>query len=452
MLDPSWNGREARGQQRSEETKLAMIERRAAFALAAGAATAALIRPAAASDAGPLARAARPEDAGFSRDRLGRVTTWLQSEVDAGRIPGAVVAIGRGGKLAFHEPVGFRDRDARAPMPADAIFRIASMTKPFASLALMMLAEEGKVMLWHPVSRYLPEFKGQKVGLEGTPAERESTVQDLLRHTAGLTYGALPGPGPAPHPVQSAYIAAKVTDRSLGSAEFIARLAAQPLMFQPGTTWEYSHATDVVGRIVEVVSGQDLDAFIRARISAPLGLADTGFWAPPEAANRVALAQVDPVTKARQAIPDALAKPAMFSGGGGMVSTAMDYARFCQMLLNGGRLGEVPLASRSTIDLMTANHLPEGTQYGPGLLVRFGGLAPAPVTGYGFGLGFAVRTAQGRSPVPGNVGDYFWGGAYGTYFWIDPKEELYAVLMLQGPADRIQYRYAMRQLVYQALV
>ncbi|TDH63651.1 class A beta-lactamase-related serine hydrolase [Dankookia rubra] len=429
-----------------------MLERRAAFAAAAGLATASLIRPAAAAtDSGPLARATRPEDAGLSRDRLGRVTAWLQSEVDAGRIPGAVVAIGRGGKLALHEPVGFRDREARAPMPADAIFRIASMTKPFASLALMMLAEEGKVMLWHPVSRYLPEFKGQKVGLEGAPVEREATLQDLLRHTAGLTYGALPGPGPAPHPVQSAYVAAKVADRSLTSAEFTARLAAQPLMFQPGTTWEYSHATDVVGRIVEVVAGQDLDAFIRARISAPLGLADTGFWAPPEAANRVARAQVDPVTNARQAIPDALEKPRMFSGGGGMVSTAMDYARFCQMLLNGGRLGEAQLASRSTIQLMSANHLPEGTQYGPGLLVRFGGLAPAPVTGYGFGLGFAVRTAQGRSPVPGNVGDYFWGGAYGTYFWIDPKEELYAVLMLQGPSDRIQYRYAMRQLVYQAL-
>ena len=158
------------------------------------------------------------------------------------------------------------------------------------------------------------------------------------------------------------------------------------------------------------------------------------------------------MTSKRQDIPEALDKPRMFSGGGGMVSTAMDYARFCQMLLYGGRLGEAQVASRATIQLMSANHLPEGTQYAPGLLTRFGGLAPAPVTGYGFGLGFAVRTAQGRSPVPGNVGDYFWGGAYGTYFWIDPKEELYAVLMLQGPSDRIQYRYAMRQLVYQALI
>ena len=211
-----------------------MFERRATFALAAGAATAALIRPAAAaSEAGPLARAARPEDVGLSRDRLGHVTAWLRSEVEAGRIPGAVVAVGRAGKLVLHEPVGFRDREARAPMPVDAIFRIASMTKPFASLALMLLAEEGKVMLWHPVSRYLPEFKGQKVGLEGAPVERESTVQDLLRHTAGLTYGALPGPGPAPHPVQSAYVAAKVADRSQTSAEFIARLA-RPAADVPG--------------------------------------------------------------------------------------------------------------------------------------------------------------------------------------------------------------------------
>ncbi|WP_158292444.1 serine hydrolase domain-containing protein [Paracraurococcus ruber] len=429
-----------------------MLARRAALTLAAGAAAAPLLRPAPArADAGALPRAARPEDAGFQRDRLARITGWLGAEVEAGRIPGAVVAVGRGGKLALHEAVGFRDRDARAPMPVDGIFRIASMTKPFASLALMLLAEEGRVMLWHPVSRYLPEFKDQKVGTDRAPLEREATLQDLLRHTAGLTYGALPGPGPAPHPVQAGYVQARVADRDQTAAEFITRLAGQPLMFQPGSTWEYSHATDVVGRVVEVVSGQDLDAFIRARISAPLGLADTGFWAPQDAAGRAARAQVDPVTKARQPIPDVLEKPRWFSGGGGMVSTAMDYARFCQMLLNGGRLGEAQVASRATIQLMTANHLPEGTQYGPGLLTRFGGLAPAPVTGYGFGLGFAVRTAQGRSPVPGNVGDYFWGGAYGTYFWVDPKEELYAVLMLQGPSDRIQYRYGLRQLVYQAL-
>lgn len=430
-----------------------MLQRRATLTLVAGAALAAAsgagARPAAAQ---PLARAGRPGEVGFSAERLGRLAAWMGAEIEAGRIPGAVVAIGRGGKLAYHEAFGWRDRDARAPMPPDAVFRIASMTKPFASLALMVLAEEGRVALWHPVSRYLPEFKDVAVGVERAPAEREMLVLDLLRHTAGLTYGALPVPGLAPHPVKQAYTQAKVGDPDQTAEEFIARLARQPLMFQPGTHWEYSHATDVVGRIVEVVSGTDLDRFIRERISAPLGLKDTGFWAPPEAAERVARAQVDPATGRKQAIPDALEKPRWFSGGGGMVSTAMDYARFCQMLLGGGRLDEAGIVARRTLALMTADHLPPSTQYGPDLYPLFGGLAPAPSTGYGFGLGFAVRTAEGRSPVPGNVGDYFWAGAYGTYFWVDPKEDMYAVLMLQGPSDRLRYRYAMRQLVYGALV
>ncbi|MBD0272641.1 MAG: beta-lactamase family protein [Acetobacteraceae bacterium] len=408
---------------------------------------------AAAGEPPPLPRAGRPEEAGFSADRLGRLGGWMRAEVEAGRIPGAVVAIGRGGKLAYHEAFGFRDRDAEAPMAVDAVFRIASMTKPFASLALMALAEEGRVMLWHPVSRYLPGFKDAKVGPERAPAEREMTVLDLLRHTAGLTYGALPvAGGVGAHPVQAAYVEAKVADPDQTMESFISRLAAQPLMFQPGTHWEYSHATDVVGRIVEVVSGQDLDGFIRDRISAPLGLKDTGFWAPAEAADRAARPQVDPATGRKQAIPDPLRKPRWFSGGGGMVSTAADYARFCQMLLNGGSLGEARIVSRKTIALMTANHLPPDTRYGPGLWPLFVGLAPSPAAGYGFGLGFAVRLEEGRSPVPGSVGDYFWTGAYGTYFWVDPKEEMYAILMLQGPWDRLQYRYAMRQLVYGALV
>ncbi len=434
-----------------------MLHRRAALSLVAGAAIATGLggtgNRAAASNAPALPRAGRPEEAGLSADRLGRLGTWMRAEVEAGRIPGAVVAIGRGGRLAYYEAFGYRDRETRAPMPVDAVFRIASMTKPIASLALMMLVEEGRVMLWHPVSRYIPEFKDVKVGMERAPAQREMTVQDLLRHTSGLTYGALPVAGGAgANPVQLAYTEAKVSDPNQTIEEFIARLARQPLMFQPGTHWEYSHATDVVGRIVEVVSGMDLDRFIRERISQPLGLKDTGFWAPPEAADRIAKAQVDPVTGRVQPIPDALRKPRWFSGGGGMVSTAMDYARFCQMLLNGGELGETRLVSRKTIELMTADHLPPGTQYGPGLFPVFGGIAPSPVTGYGFGLGFAVRTHVGRSPVPGSIGDYFWAGAYGTYFWVDPKEEVYAVLMLQGPSDRLQYRYALRQLTYQALV
>lgn len=442
-----------------------MLRRRATLSLVGSAALAsgfgggARGSAAAETQASALPRAGRPEEAGFAADRLGRVTAWLRAEVEAGRIPGAVVAIGRGGKIAYHEAVGFRDRDARAPMPLDAIFRIASLTKPFTSLAAMMLVEEAKLMLWHPVSRYLPEFREQVVGTERQPARRQMMVLDLMRHTSGLTYGALPvAGGAAVDPVQQAYAEAKVADPGQTLEQFVARLARMPLKHQPGTHWEYSHSTDVLGRIVEVVSGMDLDSFVRERISRPLGLADTGFWIPPEAADRIARAQVDPATGRRQVISDALERPRIFSGGGGMdglvggmVSTAMDYARFCQMLLNGGQLGQAKLVSRKTVELMTADHLPPGVEYGAGLFPVFGGLAPSPVTGYGFGLGFAVRTHMGRNPVPGSVGDYFWGGATGTYFWVDPREDLYAVMMMQGPSDRLYYRYGLRQLVYQAL-
>ncbi|MDO9708479.1 serine hydrolase domain-containing protein [Paracraurococcus lichenis] len=427
-----------------------MLPRRAALTLVAGAAATGLARPAAAQ--GDLQRAARPEDVGLARDRLARIPAWLQAEVEANRIPGAVVAIGRGSRLAMLEAVGFRDRDAKAPMQRDSLFQIASMTKPVTSLAAMMLVEEGRLMLWHPVSRYIPEFKETKVGTERAPLEREPTVLDLLRHTSGLTYGALPVPGGAGvHPVQEAYGTAKVNDLGQTGAEFAANIARQPLMAQPGTLWEYSHSTDVLGRVVEVASGQPLDAFFQERILGPLGMADTAFWVPPEKAARLAAAQVDPVTNRRQAMLPVTDRPKWFWGGQGLVSTAGDYVRLCQMFLNGGRLGEAQLVSRRTVALMASDHQPPGVQFGPGLLRLFGGLAPAPVTGYGFGLGFAVRTLEGRSPVPGNVGDYFWAGAFGTYFWIDPKEELYAVLMLQGPSDRVQYRYAMRQLVYGAL-
>jgi CubicO group peptidase (beta-lactamase class C family) len=468
-------GRRPRAERGNGRTGDTMLHRRATLSLIAGVAAlgggaaprlAAAQAPAAAQDpaaraASALPRAARQEEVGLSAERLDSITGWLRAEVEAGRIPGAVVAIGRGGRLAYHEAVGFRDRDAGAPMAPDAIFRIASLTKPFTSLAALILVEEARLMLWHPVSRYLPEFREQAVGMERAPARRGMTVLDLLRHTSGLTYGALPvAGGAAVDPVQQSYGEAKVNDPDQTLAEFTAKLARQPLRFQPGTHWEYSHSTDVLGRVVEVVSGMDLDRFVRERISRPLGLADTGFWIPAEAAGRAAKAQVDPATGRRMDISDALERPRLFSGGGGMagpagnaamVSTAMDYALFCQMLLNGGHLGAARVASRKTVELMTADHLPPDVRFGPGLFPLFGGLAPAPETGYGFGLGVAVRTHQGRSPVPGSVGDYHWGGATGTYFWVDPREELFAVVMMQGPSDRLQYRYAMRQLVYQAL-
>ena len=406
-----------------------------------------LANPARAAD---LTVSAKPEEQGFSAKRLERIAPWFQAEVDAGRIPGAVLLIARKGQVVYHQAVGFRDRDARAPMEKDAIFRIASMTKPFTSVAIMMLAEEGKIMLWHPVSRYLPEFKGQVVGMDRAAAEREVTVLDLLRHTSGLTYSARAG-DPNPNPVQKAYSEAKVAARDQTIQEFIAKIAKLPLMYQPGTHWEYSHATDVLGRIVEVVGGTDLNDFIVTRIAKPLGLKDTAFWAPESASARVAHAQVDPVTGRKQNILPVTQQPKWYSGGGGLVSTAADYARFSQMLLNGGELDGVRLLSRKSVALMTSNNLPPGTQYSADIYKRFGGLAPTPVVGQGFGLGFAVRTEEGRNPEPGSPGDYFWGGAFGTYFWVDPKEQLFAVMMMQGPSDRLQYRYAMRQLVYQAL-
>ncbi len=424
-----------------------MLARRAALSLVGS--TAFLGAAQAAPPA--LPRAASPAAAGFSADRLGRIAPWINAEIAANRIPGAVIAIGRAGKLAYLESFGFRDRDQRAAMPKDAVFRIASMTKPMASLSLMLLVEEGRAALSHPVAQYLPEFATVRVGVDRVAPARPMTLHDLLRHTSGLTYGSLPIQGaPPPDPVQMLYTDAKVADAEQTNTQFITRLAAQPLMFQPGTHWEYSHATDVVGRLVEVISGQDLNAFIQARICAPLGLADTGFWAPAASANRCAYPQVDPATGRKQAVPNPLSEPKWFSGGGGMVSTAADYARFCQMLLNGGQYGGVRIASRKTVQLMTQDHLPPGTQYAPGLFSRFGGLAPSAEFGTGFGLGFAVRTSVGRGAVPGSVGDYSWGGAYGTYFWVDPAEELYAVLMLQGPSDRLRYRYALRSLVYGA--
>jgi CubicO group peptidase (beta-lactamase class C family) len=444
-----------------------MLQRRTALALlgSAGFITAGLgagapRHAAAAATPSDLPRTDRPEEVGFSAERLGRITAWLSREVEQGRIPGAVVAIGRKGKLAYLEALGYRDREANAPMRHDAVFGIASMTKPITSLALMILAEEGRVQLGHPVAHYLSEFRDQKVGVPRAaadgrtdmalePVARPVTVQDLLRHTSGLTYD-----NPGDHPVLRAYREARLRERGIGMAEFIRRLAALPLLHQPGTHWEYSYSTDVVGRIVEVVGGQDLNAFVAQRITGPLGMADTAFFLGDRGRDRVAEPQVDRATGRRPELGfrSPFEPMSWFSGGGGMVGTAVDYARFCQMLLNGGHLDEKRIAARKTIELMTANHLPPGTRFGEYVAAAQRLLAPIPEMGQGFGLGFAVRTEAGRNPAPGSVGDFFWAGAYGSYFWVDPREELYAVLMMQAPNERHEFRPALRQLVYQALV
>jgi CubicO group peptidase (beta-lactamase class C family) len=270
------------------------------------------------------------------------------------------------------------------------------------------------------------------------------TVQDLLRHTSGLTYGHLAGPL-----VKQAYEAANVADEKQTNAEMVAKLCKLPLAYQPGTTWQYGASTDVLGRVVELASGMDLDRFIVERICTPLGLSDTDFG--PIDAARAAQPQIDPVSGKRPPMRDTTTRPKWISGGSALLSTASDYVRFCQMLLNGGELGGTRLLSPTTVALMTSNHLTPETRCGPSTPILFGALAPTPEFGVGFGLGFAVRTHAGRSPLPGSIGDFSWSGVTGTYFWIDSKQELIAILLMQAPAQRLHYRYLMRTLVYQAI-
>ena len=394
-----------------------------------------------------LPKADRPKEVGLSAKRLARLSATFREDVERNMIPGAVVLIARGGRVAYAEAFGWRDREAKAPMELDAIFRIASMTKPLTSVAAMILAEEGKLQIAAPLAEYLPEFSNRTVGAERVPAKRVMTVQDLLRHTSGLTYAAF-----GDSPVQMIWRDAQPMTENQTSAEMVAKLASLPLMFEPGTTWEYSMSTDVLGRVVEVVSGQNLADFIDARICRPLDLRDTGFAATGERAARVAEPQVDPSTGARPPMRNVTNPGRWASGGGGAVSTTADYTRFCQMLLNGGELDGTRILAPNTVALMAADHLSPDCAYGDTARPRFGALAPVPEMGYGFGLGFAVRTAAGRCPLPGSVGEYFWGGVLGTSFWIDPVEELVVVAMMTAPERRLYYRHLLRPLVYGALV
>jgi CubicO group peptidase (beta-lactamase class C family) len=409
-----------------------------------------------------LPKANKPEDVGFSSERLKRVTDAFQSEVDKGAIPGAVVLIARNGKIAYFEAFGFRNRENKEPMKTDAIFRIASMSKPITSVAVMILVEEGKIQLLDPVSRYLPEFKGVQVGVEklntttgnseliGEPPRQEMTIQDLLRHTSGLTYGIF-----GTSLVKQAYNEANLFDRNQTLAEFVSKIAKLPLAYQPGTTWEYSHTTDVLGRIVEVVSKVTLDQFVADRIAKPLGLSDTGFYVSTKKLDRIAETQIDPTTGKRWPTFDVTSRPNWLAGGSGMVSTASDYVRFAQMLLNGGQLDQARLLSPRTVSFMTSDHLWPGVAFSPVTLNLFEplGIAPTPKVGQGFGLGFVVRTQEGRNPMPGSPGEYFWAGIWGTAFWVDPKEKLITVLMMQAaPLQARYYRSLIRNLTSQALI
>jgi len=403
-----------------------------------------------------------PEAVGFSPARLRRLDAALRADVDAEVIPGAVALVMRAGRLAFFESFGYADRNSHRPMQLDSVFRIASLTKPITVVAALMLLEQGKLLLTDPVSRYLPELRDVKVGLEEAESStghrrltlesihRPMTVQDLMRHTAGFTYGQFGN-----SLVQRAYRAAHLIDNQQTNAEMVGKLAQLPLAYQPGTTFEYGMSTDVLGRVVEVVSGLELDRFFAEHITIPLGMRDTAFGIEAESLHTLAEPQRESAPGAVPAvIPYDPARPAKwFSGGGGLLSTAADYARFAGLLRNGGELDGVRLLARKTAQLMVRNHLPANLNFGPNT-ADLGTAAPLPQLGQGYGLGLGVRLQEALSGVPGSAGDYYWGGALGPYFWVDPAEDLIVVFMLQelNVQRRARYRPLLRALVYQALL
>lgn len=386
---------------------------------------------------------AKPELLGLSPARLQQMSDAFKREIDKGTLPGATVMVARRGQIGWFEALGRQGPAADTPMATNTLFRIFSMTKPIVSVAIMMLLEDGHFVLNDPVAKFIPEFADQKVGIENhgkldlVPLQRPMTIQDLLRHTSGITYDHTGNTL-----VQQLYQQSRLRSRKISNAEHAALVASLPLMCQPGAQWNYSRSTDILGRIIEVVSGKTLDAFLTQRILAPLQMAETAFHTGAENAGRLAEPfAADPWSGEKVQLFNMLEQPVMQSGGGGLVSTTMDYARFCQMLLKGGSLDGVRIIGRKTLRLMASDHL------GPGVKVDL----PLMPAGHGFGLGFAVRTDPGMAPFPGSVGEFFWSGMAGTFFWIDPSEDMFAVFMMQGPGQRQYIRLLLRSLVSAAV-
>ena len=398
---------------------------------------------------------AKPEDVGMSSERLARIHTAMQRYVDNGFVPGVTTLVARKGRVVYQDSVGYRDVESKAPMTADTIFRIASMTKPIASVALMMLYEEGHFLLSDPIAKFLPEFANMKVAqiapndervgvpYKLIPAARPITFKHVLTHTAGFanSYRGITQPEYAKNHGR------KTPTDTIGDA--VKRLAAMPLNFHPGDAWEYGPATDVVGRLVEVISGMTLDEFQQKRIFEPLKMRDTHFYLPQAKLPRfAALYQPDEKNGNKIKLMEAptpesrfVKEPHVyFSGAGGLVSTVADYVRFHQMMLNGGELDGARILGRKTVELITVNHI---------------GDLPVWLTGpgYGFGLGYRVLKDVGQAGINSSVGEYGWGGAYCTYFWVDPQEELIGVMMTQViPYTHINIRQDFQVLVNQAIV
>ena len=397
-----------------------------------------------------------PDSLGFSARRLARMTSWFEAQTKKGDPSGFVVAIARGGKLAYLQPTGFADHDKKIPMRPDSIFRIGSMSKQITSVATMMLVDEGKLDLDAPVAQYLPELKdmqvvktdpatGDAILLELEPAKRAMTIRDLLRNTSGLVYAgpdfADPGFGNAV--LHALYGAKAPFRRDKPIAPFVASLGTLPLLHQPGEVWEYSVGFDVLGRVIEVGSGQPFDQFLQSRLFAPLHMVDTGFSVP---ADKLARLVAVPGAQPPFFWDGDVAKPqTFFSGGGGIVSTVPDFLRFCQMVLNGGELDGVRILKSETVRLMTTNSLPPD--------IHIAGHEAGPAFGTGWGLGFAVRTNPDFSLIPGAVGSFNWQGIWGTFFSVDPAQKLILVMMMQRrqSSENGFYFNAIRRLPYAAL-
>jgi CubicO group peptidase (beta-lactamase class C family) len=395
-------------------------------------------------------QAASPQEVGMSKERLARIGQALNGQIEAKSFPGAVALIVRKGRIAYFESFGQLDPRTGAPMTKDAIFRLYSMTKPFTSVGAMMLVEDGRLRLTDPVGTYLPQLAKLDVVQQGTDtngkptytvvaAQRPMTVYDLLRHTSGLVYSSTPN-----EYLKDIYTKENVGWSGVTPAEQLAAMARVPLARQPGTMWEYGLSTDVAGRVIESITGTTLGRFLDERIFRPLGMADTTFLVPADKVKRLAQPlATDRATGKPITLHDVTVAAKNDAGGAGSAGSASDYARFLQMLANGGQLDGKRLLAGTTVRHMTSDHLGD---IKPAIPL----LAP----GYGFGLGFAVRRADGLNGVAGSAGEYNWGGAGGTAFWVDPKEQLVAVLMTQaqpGPWQR-EFRELFRQLVYQAIV
>ena len=401
---------------------------------------------------------ALPEEVGISSEKSNLLVNELELRVTQGELPGAVLMVVRNHKVVIHEPIGFRDRIEHSKMQKDSIFRIASMTKPIVSICALQLMEQGKLSLEDPVSKFLPEFENIQVGEETTnllgekelslvPPNKKMTIQDLMRHTSGLTYGwvktAL---------VDQLYESNQVMLMDQTLEEQVKKLATLPLKHQPGTTWEYGLSTDVLGRVIEVIAEESLDHILQRYIFEPLQMIDTQFGFDSQKLHRVAESQINPETGKRFLNLATSIKPKKLSGGGGLTSTAMDYAKFCQMILNGGELYGKKIISRKSIELMVANHLPDQTNFPASTLYEWGAAMPSPSHfGTGFGLGLQVRLEAGRNPLPGSVGDLTWMGIWGTSFVIDPKEKLILILLTQQPNKLKEHHRLLRQMVYSLL-